>query len=256
MPQIDMKAWNGIAPQRDFPEYNLYCDESCHLENDGKKAMALVSVVVPKGMARSVSREITEIKERHGVSRTTEVKWTKASPARISLYKELVDYFFDNDALCARGLVVQDKSKLRHEEYGQSHEDWYYRMYYYMLKPVLDKNGSFYIYIDVKDTNSGIRANKLQEVCANAEHDFDRTVVRRIQPIRSDEVQVMQIVDILAGALTYRNNWEGDRFPVDGAKASLVARVAERSGLDLTSSTPLGTDKLNLFFWNAEYRGR
>ncbi|MBM3212816.1 DUF3800 domain-containing protein [Candidatus Poribacteria bacterium] len=45
-------------------KYNIYCDESCHLENDKQKAMVLGCVVLPYDMVKTVSDEIKAIKRR------------------------------------------------------------------------------------------------------------------------------------------------------------------------------------------------
>lgn len=45
-------------------DYNVYCDESCHLEKDGKKAMSLGAVWCPKGKVPEINKRIQEIKEK------------------------------------------------------------------------------------------------------------------------------------------------------------------------------------------------
>ena len=113
--------------------FNVYCDESCHLENDRQKAMVLGAVWCPLDKTREIAVRLREIKEKHGLSPQFEVKWTKVSPAKIALYLDLVDYFFDDDDLHFRALVVPDKSLLQHESIaGQDHDTWYYKMYFYL----------------------------------------------------------------------------------------------------------------------------
>ena len=75
-------------------DYNVYCDESCHLEKDGKKAMSLGAVWCPKGKVPEINKRIQEIKEKHSIQKGAEVKWTKASPGNMQLYLDIVDYFF------------------------------------------------------------------------------------------------------------------------------------------------------------------
>ena len=38
--------------------YNLYCDESCHLENDGQKAMVLGTLIAPEGRRIRLGEEL------------------------------------------------------------------------------------------------------------------------------------------------------------------------------------------------------
>ncbi len=51
--------------------FNIYCDESCHLENDRQKAMVLGAVWCPTEKAREIAEQLREIKKRHGMSAAT-----------------------------------------------------------------------------------------------------------------------------------------------------------------------------------------
>lgn len=227
-------------------EYNLYCDESCHLEHDDSNVMVLGALIMPKDKKEEVSGNIVDIKARHGVKARTEVKWTKASKAKLDLYLDLVDYFFYDDDLRFRVLVA-DKSRLDHAEWHQSHNDWYYKMYFTMLNRLFDPSNRYNVYIDIKDTHSARRAAKLEEVCANSHYDFDHECIRKVQPIRSEEVQMMQIVDVINGAVCRANRTTIE--PPDGAKKEIIERIRKHSHLMLTRSTSLGARKFNVFVW-------
>jgi len=111
-------------------KFNVYCDESCHLENDRQKVMVLEAVWCPVEKVREISVRLREIKKKHGLPSNFEVKWTKISPAKSQFYLDWVDYFFDDDDLHFRALIIHDKSLLRHEAFpDQDHDIWYYKMY-------------------------------------------------------------------------------------------------------------------------------
>lgn len=61
--------------------FNVYCDESCHLENDGQKAMVLGAVWSPFSKREEINKRLREIKKQHGVGEDFEAKWTKVSPS-------------------------------------------------------------------------------------------------------------------------------------------------------------------------------
>ena len=94
--------------------FNIYCDESCHLENDHQQVMVLGAVWCPQEKTREIFVRIREIKIRHEMRPDFEVKWSKVSPAKKEFYIDLIDYFFDDDDLHFRALIVPDKSKLQH----------------------------------------------------------------------------------------------------------------------------------------------
>ncbi len=62
--------------------YNVYCDESCHLENDHQQAMVLGAVWCPLEKSREIAVRLREIKQKNGMSPQFEVKWTKVSPSK------------------------------------------------------------------------------------------------------------------------------------------------------------------------------
>ncbi len=227
--------------------YNVYCDESCHLENDNQDIMVLGAVWCQLEKAREASIELRGIKIAHGLSPSFEVKWTKVSPAKQPFYLELVDYFFDNDALHFRALVVPDKSKLQHELHGQDHDTWYYKMYFDMLKVILEPEARYRIYLDIKDTRSAAKIAKLHDVLCNNVYDFERQIIERVQTVRSHEVELLQLADLLIGAVSYANRGLSE----NSAKVSLVERIRKRSGYTLTRTNLLRESKLNIFIWQA-----
>lgn len=231
--------------------YNIYCDESCHLENDGINVMVIGAIWCPQTKLKEINKRIKEIKLRNGVSVTAELKWTKVSPSKLDLYKDIVNYFFDDDDLHFRAVIIPDKKKLDHERFGQSHNDWYYKMYFEMLKTILSPADRYNIYIDIKDTHSFARSKKLKEVCCNSMYDFSEKVIKQLQPIRSDEVQIMQIVDILIGALGYHNRVFEQDFQKSAVKQELIDIISKRSKYSLKRTTLWREDKVNLLVWNA-----
>lgn len=227
--------------------FNIYCDESCHLENDRQNAMVLGALWCPSQNAREINIRIRDIKEAHGLKRDFEIKWTKVSPAQLAFYLDLLDYFFDNADLHYRGLIVPDKSKLRHEAFTQTHDDWYYKMYFDLLKVILSPEEQYRIFLDIKDTCSARKVEKLHEVLTNNMYDFSRTIIQTVQNVRSHEVEVLQLCDLLTGAVSYVNRG----LSSSPSKVRLVERMRQRSGYRLTRTTLLRESKLNLLQWSA-----
>ena len=129
--------------------YNIYCDESCHLENDGEKAMVLGGVWCPESKKDEIFRRIREFKVEHGLTKRFEIKWNKVSKRKQDFYMDIINYFFDNSDLHFRVLVIPDKQALRHEQFGHSHDEFYYKMYFNMLKTLFEPDCGYNIYIDI-----------------------------------------------------------------------------------------------------------
>ena len=234
-------------------EYNIYCDESCHLEFDRINSMAIGGVWCPKSKSKSINRDIVAIKARHGVGEGSEIKWTSIGPVKAPMYLDLVNYFFDNDDLHYRGILVKDKSKLDHDRHNQTHNEWYYKMYYEMLKVIISPHDSYYIYLDFKDTRSYYRCKQLHFHLCKYAHDIESEVIKNVQPIKSHEVQMMQITDVITGAIAYSNRVFEPSHRKSAAKTAVVDLIKERSGSDLSSSSRLKDQKFNLLAWEPDF---
>lgn len=227
--------------------FNVYCDESCHLEKDGQEAMVLGAVWCPLERAREIAVRIREIKAKHGLPPGFEMKWVKVSPAKVQFYLDVMDYFFDDDDLHFRVLIVPEKSKLKHADFQQTHDEWYYKMYFDMLKVILHPDARYRIYLDYKDTQGAAKVAKLHDVLCNNMYDFSRQIIERVQLIRSHEVEILQLADLLIGAISYVNR----NLSTSAAKRRLVDRMRQRSGYMLTRTTLLRENKVNIFRWHA-----
>lgn len=225
-------------------EINIYCDESNHLENDGISTMVMGAVYAPIEKVKIANRRIKEIKQKYKISPNTEIKWIKVSPNKVQFYLDVIDYFFDNDDLHFRAIVV-NKDTLDHDAYQSNHDVFYYKMYFELLSKILDPQNTYYIYPDIKDTQGSKKIQKLQKVLCNNIYDFDESIIRRVQQVRSHEIELLQLTDLLIGAIQFLNRSDVKSL----AKKSVVERIRERSGYDLLKSTLLREDKMNLFYW-------
>lgn len=229
-------------------EYNVYCDESCHLENSVDKIMVLGAVYCPKSERKEICKRIADLKARYNVKPSTELKWTKISDKKINLYRELLEFFFHEESLYFR-CVVADKSKLNHSRYHQSHDDWYYKMYYLTLNYIFNSSSQFNVYLDIKDSLSTEKIKHLHDIICNANYDFSHTVIKNMQPIRSDEVQIMQLTDILIGAIQYINNNKFSSNP----KLKLIDYIKKETGKSLITSSYVSDKKFNIFIWEPDF---
>ena len=197
--------------------FNVYCDESCHLEHDGINDMVIGAVWCEQQSVKRINRDIRDLKEKYGIASSAELKWTKVAPVKKDVYIDLINYFFEHPALHFRCILIPDKNNLDHVRFQQTHDEWYYKMYFDMLKGIFSPEDTYEIYIDIKDTHS----------------------------------QVMQLVDVLIGAITYQNRNFPAQHKKSKTKLDLIDQIKEKSGYTLTKTTLLGEDKFNIFVWQA-----
>ncbi|MBF0423594.1 MAG: DUF3800 domain-containing protein [Magnetococcales bacterium] len=228
--------------------YNVYCDESCHLEQDHISIMVLGAIWCPQENISDISNKIRNLKERHGFSKQREIKWVKVSPGGLSFYQELVDLFFTEDELHFRAVVIPDKTRLDHGQFFQNHDTWYYKMFFVMLKQIFNTDSRYHVYLDIKDTKSQTKIHKLHEVLANSQYDFDRSIVARVQQVRSHEVELLQLADLLIGALGYLHRG----LQTSQAKLALVDHIKKKSNLSLQHTTLPQAAKMNILVWSPQ----
>ena len=209
--------------------------------------MVLGCVWCPSEKAQEINQRLRGIITGNGLPPTFEFKWTKVSPGGRKLYLDLLNYFFSEKDLHFRAVVIPDKSKIDHLAHGQTHEDWYYKMYFVLLSAILDPQSTSRIYLDYKDTRGGQKVQKLHEVLCNSFYDFSRTVIQRMQIVHSREVPLIQLSDLLIGAVSYANR----NLSTNNAKQELVKRMQEKTGYTLTRTTLLRESKVNILRWKA-----
>lgn len=222
---------------------NIYCDESCHLEHDNIPVMVLGAISCDRLYRKRVFKDIEDIKAKYEIGKNSEIKWSRISMGKIDFYKEIIDLFLENENLSFRGLVVKNKDLLDHEKYNQTHDEWYYKMYFRLLSRIINNNMRNDIYLDIKDTKGSRRRKKLQEVLSNSIYDFDKNIVHNIQAIDSRESLILQVVDLFIGALGYANR----NLKTSEAKLEIIRYIKEKTGYSLTKSTLPTENKFNIF---------
>lgn len=226
-------------------EYNIYCDESCHLPNDDSDIMIIGAILCPKNKIYFINREIRNVKRKYGIFEFAEIKWTKVSPSKLEMYKELIDLFFKYDFLNFRCVIATNKSKLNPKKFNLTYNEWYYRIYYLTLREMLDINNTFNIFIDIKDTSGQTKIKKLQDVLNRTLYDFSDSTVKHIQEVKSDQVQILQLTDLLIGAVSYSNRG----LNTSDAKEKLIDHLCEKAHRPLNYTTPKNEIKFNIFKW-------
>lgn len=236
----------------ELPVINIYCDESCHLENDKHTSMVLGGVSCPISKVRDISVKIKELKEKYGMPKYREIKWVKVSQGKADFYHELIDVFLTNECLRFRAVKVKDKSCLSHAKFHQTHNEWYYKMYYTMLRQVIQPYKNYNIYMDIKDTVGGERVAKLKEFLNNLNPNKNTSEILKIQQIRSFESEIIQLADILIGAVGYQDRLPEIKTAPNATKLSLCKKIEEDLQINFNSKTPYLNTKFNLLIWEGQ----
>jgi hypothetical protein len=216
--------------------------------------MLLGAVWCPKERIHDIARQIRSIKSQHNAK--GELKWNKISPqGRLAFYEALVRYFFSEDTLNFRCLVVVGKEHLDHNYFNQgSHDSFYYKMYYQLLLNIVEQeNSQFNIFLDIKDTRGSKKLILLSEILKTKLRGRTIEVIKNMQLVRSHESQLIQLADFLTGAISYENR---NDIPKDNAgKVRIVELIKQLSRTDLRHKSPPLEKKFNLFIFKPRSPG-
>lgn len=208
--------------------------------------MVLGGVWCPDSLRKGIARDIRNLKIKHGLNPRYEMKWNKISKGKLDFYIELVEYFFSNVNLHFRGMVIPDKSMLRHVDFGQTHDDFYYKCYFSLIKTLLQPGDHYNIYLDIKDTRGETKVRKLHDYLCNSKYDFNRDMIRKVQQVRSHELELVALADVLIGALSYVHRG----INTSNSKITVIEKIKQLSGYSLLQSTLYREDKFNIFVWH------
>ena len=91
--------------------------------------------------------------------------------------------------------------KLNHGYFNQgSHDSFYYKMYFYMLRNILKPEQRYNVYLDIKDTRSAQKLANLKDILCNNVYDFTQQMIGNIQNIHSHESEIR------VGRFVYRSD--------------------------------------------------
>lgn len=227
--------------------YNLYIDESCHLENDRKPVMCIGYTKILSDNYNKIKDDIKQIKLKH--KSPTEIKWNTVSFSRMPLYIELIDYFFDND-IDFRCILVKYKDRLEHQTFNDgSHDTFYYKMVYFLLKSATNPPANEYkVYLDIKDTRGKEKLRVINDVLQN-EYAKSNTPSPFIffQHIHSHENVLLQLTDLFIGAITFKSQGHHKKEVANRAKNQIIDYLEARSGYILDEGTEPWETKFNIF---------
>ena len=219
--------------------YNIYIDESCHLEHDKSEVMCIGYTKINQEDYLSVKQAIKEIKLKH--KSPTEIKWNQLSMSRWELYKELIDFFFVS-TIEFRSVLVKSKKNLDPERFNREDKNsFYYQTLIFLLNNKTSYGDDVYrVYLDVKDTRGKTRLALLEDEIL--EKHNGNSPFKYFQHLHSNENELLQLTDLFIGAICYKARPEYKNENASKIKQMVVDYLETSSGYVLDDGTePLET---------------
>lgn len=219
----------------------MYCDESgieALSNKDAHKFMAIGGVWMPTDYRVTFKEKLNAIKVKHSIG--GEFKWQKLSPAYLSFYKDLVDYFFNTSQLRFRAVAVE-ASKVDHIKFNNADAELgFYKFYYQLLHHWIYDFNTYDIFVDLKVNRDVGRLKKLKEVLGNANLTSS---ILQTQGLPSEQSLGIQLADVLTGLVSSKLNGEA----TGTAKISLIKHIESAYIKKAIAPTPKWEEKFNVF---------
>lgn len=224
-------------------KFDVYCDES-HPDLLGSKrspfqVLVIGSLWLAKQDRNCFKQMVHDLRNKHKVG--GEFKWQKVSPSRLAFYNALIDWFFEQgDNLRFRCIAVE-RQKVNLLKYHDSDQELgFYKFYYQMLHHwILDCN-EYAVFCDFKCNREPDRLHVLER-CLKTTNLSSH--ISSVQSIRSKESVLVQLADVLTGAVASKLN---NALHSGGAKSGLVSKI-ETSLKRSIGHTIKGEQKFNVF---------
>ena len=235
--------------------YRIFSDESRQTRD---RYMVLAGIIINQDEISNF--ESTMLKYRTDNQMNSELKWSRVSNNKLEKYKIFVDYFFalcDTDKLHFKATIF-DNHTVNHRKFSQGDKEiGFYKFYYILFKwfsriyfNVDTPNVSVVIHPDHRSSKYNL--GDLRDILNNGfNKDFQPHFrpYRAIEPLDSKKSEIIQVLDIILGAIGYVKNGYLLHGEANKAKVELCEYIRKKAGVyNLGNNTPYGRDRFCI--WN------
>lgn len=229
----------------------IYADES---SQDAQQFMLLGGIAVRAHLLKEIEQAFSNLRVQTNMTR--ELKWSKVTNQKTEEYRRFIDLFFEllGSGKLSFHCMILDSTKIKHKQFSESYELGFYKFFYQFLLHSFGKryghNNDLYVFLDQRQT--GYKLDDLRTILNNgmkSSCNIDRRPFRLVEFADSKQSTIVQVADIILGAVGYLKN---KRFTVAGAKIAKVelsAYVKARAKLKTDiPNTPYREDRFTV--WN------
>jgi hypothetical protein len=229
-------------------QMHVYCDES---QTSGVRFTVYGGIVIPATSVPVFDEVMQEWRKTTHMFH--EIAWEKVSKSYLDGFKSLVDLAFDHIAQEHFDFkaVVFDSHDRRYVR-GDKEQGFYKLYYQFLLKKfvpyAMSDDHRLYVYIDERTTkyklstlhavlNNGIRATTART----------GEIVKKVEPRNSKECNLIQVADLLMGAIGYQCNGLDKRLEAARHKVELARYIAEKAGVKTLTENIWGRPEFEIW---------
>lgn len=227
-------------------DYDIYCDES---RQDLLTSPASITatnrfcciggLMLATESRTALKSKIKKLRDKYSVY--GELKWGTVSENKLQIYADLIDLFFDTDGLNFRVIVI-DAQKVDNDIFNDSNSELgFYKFYYQLLSHWISHKNRYRVFTDQKTNGDKHHLQELKRILNNISFE---SPIYDIQAIDSKESLILQMENVIMGAVGYKYNFKGNGSSI--AKENIVKHIKSRLGHEI-APTSVSEQKFNIF---------
>lgn len=226
-------------------KHYIFADESSTAQS---RFMLLGGIWVDECTYNQVKKEFKNFKNTNNWNEKTKFNWKSVSNKTLHAYKDFIDIFFKYNLKF--NCIIIDKSivNLKHNE-EKNEELGFYKFYYQLLWHNSNKSYEYHVFLDRRNNKKDTRLSDLKRIlrrqnisCFVDEEDYEDIEFLRdtknVQPIinginvlsleavDSKDYNLIQLTDILLGAISYHYNHRHLKKDASHNKIELANHIA------------------------------
>jgi len=227
----------------------VYCDETMPDLFTAKKKkykyLFIGSIWIEKSLREEIKGKIKDLREKHKCF--GEIKWVNVTYQKEEFYKDIIELFFSYGMQMRFRSIMIDANKMIWSFHQEDKELGFYKFYYHMLYKWIHDYNTYKIFVDIKQNRDLTRVRVLKDVLNNK---CKNSYIEQVQALPSKEVVLIQITDLLLGAISAKLN---KKNLSNKAKINLIKYIEKLLGKEI-SPTYSTENKFNIF--NIDLKGR
>jgi hypothetical protein len=218
--------------QNKLPLMHVYCDES---SQSGNKYLVIGGIWISAENVSCIDNMVAAF--RHNTSMVNELKWGKVSKGKLDEYKKFIDIVFNGiykQYLIYRCIVV-NMEQYDNDTYNKGDKELgFYKIYYQLLLQNYIRGYRYIIYPDDRKNSYKYRLEALKIILNRGirkKYEINFDPIRNIEARDSHNVNLIQAVDVITGAIGYRWNKRHLMENASISKTQLSEYIAQKANL-------------------------